>query len=120
MWLVLGTGWHWMLEVFNCSFNVSRHGYVTGALGIIPGKGEAQILFAFPVNSDRIQVMQGRQYMFSMLPTNVFDAEVINDKGEKDWMCCMAPETGSVASRSIVVHGKVYNQAFVCNQSSLG
>lgn len=102
------------------SFDVSRHGYITGALGVIPGEGKAQIFLAFPVNSDRIQVTQGRQEMLSMLATDVLDIEVINNKREEDWPCCVLPETGSVASRSIIVFSKVDYLAFVCNQTGLG
>jgi hypothetical protein len=75
-------GWHWMLEAMEGSFNEPRHGDVIGALGIIPGEGEAQIFLPFQSRG----VTEYRSCSAdNKLLTKVCDAKIIHNKGEEDW-----------------------------------
>jgi hypothetical protein len=69
-----------MLETVECSLDVSRHGDIAGAVGVVPLEGETKVLFAFPVNCDRVEIAKSSKEMVSMLFAHGFDAEIIDDK----------------------------------------
>ena len=45
-----------------------------------------------------------------MLFSNIFDAEIIDNKSEADWTCCVLPETRGVDDFVIAVFGMVLLQ----------
>ena len=61
-------------------------------MGSVPFEVDATEAFAFPVNVNLlIMVAEALDQMVGMLFANVFDAEVINDEGEADWVPLVAP-----------------------------
>ena len=50
MWGMLWEFWRFVVEFIEGLFHVARRGYVGITFGIVPGKGEATVLFPFPIN----------------------------------------------------------------------
>jgi hypothetical protein len=52
--------------------------------------------------------------MIGMLLTDIFDSEIIHDKGECDGSPFVLPNAGSVDALIISVWGKLFPEEFVC------
>ena len=87
IWVVLGLFGCEMLEFVKGIFDIARHGEVAGMIGIVPFEVDTTETFAFPVNVNfLIMVVEALDQMVGMLFANVFDAEVIHDEAEADWV----------------------------------
>ena len=64
--------------------NVIRHGDVNVATKVIPGDGEAKVGGTGPVNGDGVAGAERVDEVLRVLFINVFDAKVVNNKGEGD------------------------------------
>ena len=93
-----------MLEFVKGVFDVARHAEVTGMIGIVPFEVDAEEVFAFPVNVNfLIMVAEALDQMVSMLFANVFDAEVIHNEEEADWVPLVVPKAGSVSYGGVTI-----------------
>ena len=54
MWRMLGFGWMGMSKAKEGSFDIPRHGYIDGALVIIPSEGKATVFGAGPIGFEHV------------------------------------------------------------------
>ena len=73
-------------------------------MGIVPFEVDTTEAFAFPVNVNLlIMVAEALNQMVGMLFANVFDAKVIDNKAEADWVPLVAPKARSVSSGGVTI-----------------
>ena len=73
-------------------------------MGIVPFEVDTAEAFAFPVDVNLlIMVAEALDQMVGMLFANVFDAKVINDKAEADWVPLVAPKARSVSYGGVTI-----------------
>ena len=73
-----------VLEFLEGCFNISRHGEVDPAVGIIPGEFDATVETGVPICGGSVGLFEDAQQMFCMFSANVFDGKVIYHKAEGD------------------------------------
>ena len=73
-------------------------------MGIVPFEVDATEAFAFPVNVNLlIMLAEALNQMVGMLFANVFDAKVIDNKAEADWVPLVAPKARTVSYGGVTI-----------------
>ena len=93
-----------MLEYVKGIFDIARHAEVAGMIGIVPFEVDATEAFAFPVNVNfQVMVAEALDQVVSMLFADVFDAKVIHNEAEADWVPLVAPKARSVSYGRVTI-----------------
>ena len=82
MWGMLRSGWWWMLEAVQDVWDVGGHGEINCASSTVPVDGDSTMKISCPVGGQCVVFAQGCFQVLSVFLSNVFDAKVINNKGE--------------------------------------
>ena len=93
-----------MWEFVKGIFDIAGHAEVTGMIGIVPCEVDATEAFAFPVNVNfLIMVAEALYQMVGMLFADTFDAKVIHDEAEADWVPLVVPKAESVSYGGVTI-----------------
>ena len=121
IWAVLGLFGSGMLEFVKGVFDVARLAEVTDTIGIVPFEVDAAEAFAFPVNVNfLIMVVEALDQMVGMLFVNVFDAKVIHNETEADWVPLVVPKAGSVSYRGVTIAAQEAMSCFSVSMPDYG
>jgi hypothetical protein len=82
-----------MLEFVQGRGNIFGHGEIDGAIFVIPVQRETTIEAAASVRGVGVQIFEGCDQMPCVFIANVFDAKVVNGKGEGDGARFVAPQS---------------------------
>ena len=85
-----------MVEAFESSFNVARHGDITSVVGVVPFEGEATVEFDLPVGGDCVLLTEDGCQMLGMFAANIFDCKVVDYKAKGDGSGLVSEETKCV------------------------
>jgi hypothetical protein len=55
-----------------------------------------------------------------MFLANIFNPEVVNDKGERDWSPLVCPQAGHGLALRVAMFLQPFGQEFLCNDLCLG
>ena len=88
-------------EALNTLVDISGHGYIDIAFGIIPGYGQAAIELARAVYCGRVLFLYRRDEVVEVGTGRVLHTEVVDDEGEGDVPCSVGEEAG--CERDLVV-----------------
>jgi hypothetical protein len=106
MWRMLGFGWMGMSKAKEGSFDIPRHGFIDGALVIIPSEGKATVFGAGPIGFEHVFLGKYVHQVVDVGLVGVFDAKVIDHEGEFDGASGVLPKTwGDGAGRILASHG---------------
>ncbi len=89
--LHLRFSWRDMGESNESLLNVTWHGYMDLACGIVPVKCEAKVLRTFPININLVVLLEYAGKMFNVFFADVLHSKVIDNKGEADWAPVVMP-----------------------------
>jgi len=64
--------------------DVALHGEETCAFGVVPCKVDTGVFLALPVFSDGVVLLEDRSEVQDVAFTNVFNAKVVGNEGERD------------------------------------
>ena len=64
--------------------NVPEHGRMNFSSDVVPIKVNAQVFGARPIMQDGVVRGQDANEVFGMLRADIFDAKIVNAKGERD------------------------------------
>ena len=117
---MLGFARRWMLEALEGALDVTWHGYVAGAGGIVPVEGEAAISGAAPIAADSVVLLEGREDMVGVVLGGVSDTKIIDNEAEHDVASFVMPQSGRERQRFIAVGGEVLDELVVGESSGLG
>jgi len=120
MWRVDGVCGRSVGETLERSRDVTRHGDVDGACGVVPLEGHAEESCARGVDGDDILEAKGVDKMLEMFLACELDAKVIDDKGKRNGASGVAKEAVGVGGLNIAVRGKVSDQFVVGETPGLG
>ena len=73
--------------------DVARHGKVDFSFDIILFQGETAVLFSVPIRRHLIMLFDNSNQVICVLPSDVFDSEIINHEAELDGAPLMRPQT---------------------------
>ena len=73
-----------VLEPSKSAGDVARHGDVDVSCVVIPGQSEAAVEGAVPFSGDCVELAQCVDEMLGVVFADILDAEVIDNKGERD------------------------------------
>ena len=90
---VLWGFWEWVTELAKGGFDILGHGDVEGVIVVVPVEGDPTVEGAGPVGGAFVVLVQGIGEVLCMFESFVFNAEVVDDKGELDWSPCVSPES---------------------------
>jgi hypothetical protein len=82
-----------MLKFVQGRGNIVGHGEIDCAIFVIPVQCETAIEAAGPVRGDGVQIFEGCDQMPCVFIANVFDAELVNNKGEGDGARFVEPQS---------------------------
>ena len=117
---MLGTFRAIMFVFLELLTDVARHGYVEGAVMIIPFEAYPTIEFSISIFGELIFFFDRRDEVVYVLLTRVFHPKIIHSKGKCDGLCGMFPQAGGLFAFIITMGGKAFLQEFVCQYTSLG
>ena len=80
-----------MLEVFQCSVNVSWHGQIDHSLLITPVQHHATVPGGCPIFGDLIMLAEGRHEVIGIGFVCVPDGKIVHDQSEMDGTGVMHP-----------------------------
>ena len=84
-----------MVKAGQCGLGVPQHGGVDFAFNVVPIKVDAQVFGARPAMRGGVVQGQDTHEVFGMLFADVFDAEIVNAKGERDGTPFVHPKSSS-------------------------
>jgi hypothetical protein len=90
-----------MLDAMECFGDVTRHGELHGAIDVVPIEGETTVFGSCPIGGDGVLGLEAVQEMLGMLPTHVFDTEVVHDQAKDDRAGVMAKQARSVRTGGV-------------------
>ena len=73
-----------VVETGERGLDVPEHGDMDFSSNVVPIKVDAQVLGACPIMRDCVVRRQDAHEVFGMLVTHIFDARIIDAKGERD------------------------------------
>ena len=76
---MFGALWMRVAKAHEGMLNVTRHGEIDSALGIIPLEGEATIPGGSPIFSDLIMFMEGIEEVVGIIPFSIMNSKVIDN-----------------------------------------
>ena len=80
---MLGALRHWMLEFYQGCLDIFGHGDVTGVCGVIPVYGDSTEEGTSPVDVNGVEFLEGLDEVDGVLFSDVLDAKVVYNEGEK-------------------------------------
>ena len=95
VWLMLQPFGGGGVEPGNCGLDVPEHGGVEFFSNVVPIKVNAQVCCARPVMRDGVVLGQHTYEVVGMSFSDVFDAKIINAKGEGDGTPFVRPKSWS-------------------------
>ncbi len=102
-----------MLVFLQLLDDVSRHGNVEGACVVIPFEAYAAVEVTFPIFGEFIFVFNTLDKVVDTLLVHIFHAKFVDDKCERDGVCHVLPEAGSLFAFKISVGGKAFLEELV-------
>ena len=99
--------------------NILGHRDVDVASIVVPVDGEAKVTGAGPIFGKGIFLFEGMEQVVGVRAREVFDAEVVNGKGECGGACVVYPNTRRVANWVVAEGGKVVAELFVGENAGL-
>ena len=81
-----------MTEFLSGMDDVSRHGDVDITLGVVPLQGESAVQGTGPIYVDFVVGLDQNNKVVRVFFGKIFDAEIINARGERGWSYSVAPE----------------------------
>jgi len=120
MWRVDGVCGRSVGETLERSRDVTRHGDVDGACGVVPLEGHAEESCARGVDGDDILEAKGVDKMLEMFFASELDAKVIDDKGKRNGASGVAKEAVGVGGLNVAMRGEVSDQFVVGETPGLG
>ena len=82
-----------MLKALECAFNISRHGNVARAVGVIPVETEATVTCATSIKTDLIGAFERRDKMLGVGNVGRTNAEVIDHQAEDNVASLVFPQS---------------------------
>ena len=95
IWLMLRPFGVGVVEPGNLGLDVPKHEGVDFSSNVIPIKVDAQVICARPKMRDGVVRGQDAHEVFGMLLADIFDAEIVNAKGERDGPPLVRPKSWS-------------------------
>ena len=71
-----------VLEPLESMFNVARHGYVQGAIDIIPLEGKSNVSLPSPISSETVGGAENVQQSVDIVSVGVSDPKIIHNQSE--------------------------------------
>jgi hypothetical protein len=92
-----------VLKPFKRFCDVPRHGDVDGGVYVIPVEGHDEIKVTGPICCDRVDFIEGSEEVNGVVVVCVFNAEIVDDKGECYVARGVVPYAGCVGTWSIAM-----------------
>ena len=105
--------WPLVLEFGQGLCNVSGHGEVDVAFGVVPIQRYSAECFAFFVNCNVVPTSQGTEQMVNVVFSNILHPKVINNQGEGNWAPSMLQKTWCVFGGFITIFIEPGREQFV-------
>ena len=80
-----------MLEFVEGGFDISGDGEGDSAIFVVPFEVDAAVSVALPIGGDGIVLRETVNEVLGIRFVNIFDAEVVNNKGEVNWSGLVGP-----------------------------
>jgi hypothetical protein len=100
--------WGGMLVFLQLFDDVARHGKVEGACIVVQFEAYAAVEVAVPIFGEFIFFFDALDKVVDIFLMHIFHAEIVDNKCEGDWACCVLPETRSLLAFEISVGGKAF------------
>jgi hypothetical protein len=85
------SGRDWGLESLKRAFDISWHGNVARAFGVIPSQSESAVASAGPIGADVVVFLKCCDKIVGISGVEVFYTEVVDSKSENGSARCVAP-----------------------------
>ena len=77
---MLFASWHQMLEALEGMHDVSGHGHIADAIGIIPIKDKATVFGTCPILADDVRFVESVKEVLGISIVDVFDTKIVNNQ----------------------------------------
>ena len=103
-----------MFKTCKESFNVSGHGDVDVALGVIPFQCDAAVKCSVPILLEGIVCAECVDEMVGMFFFIIFDSKIIDREGELNWSCDVLPKAWHVRDLEVSKGAQALPEELVC------
>ena len=80
-----------VIELLQAILHIPWHCKVHLFFGVVPSQVNSNVSFNLPIFSDGVGFLQGIQEWVEVFLVYVFDAEIVNDRSERNWSGVMLP-----------------------------
>ena len=108
-----------VVEPGNLGLDVPKHEGVDFSSNVIPIKVDAQVICARPKMRDGVVRGQDAHEVFGMLLADIFDAKIVDAKGERDGSLLVHPKTWSEFGLCVAFVVEPFFKQLMCQDSCL-